>query len=181
MKPDTRLVRNSALLLAVAVLGGSLVSCNHAQSPDFDTSFSIAEIMDAIVMPEADVVWNAVAYVSTEEGFTSTGPETDEDWADLRRHAVALAESANTLAIPGRAANRPDAEAVEGELSPAEIDALIASNRGAWLAFTTTLRAASMKTLEAIDARDADRILDVGGDIDLACENCHLTFWYPDQ
>jgi hypothetical protein len=37
----------------------------------------------------------------------------------------------------------------------------------------------SLQALEAIDAKDAKRLLDVGGDIDAACEACHLVYWYP--
>jgi hypothetical protein len=148
---------------------------------DYDTSISIAEIMDAIVMREADVLWNAVSYSSTDDGFEVVGPETDEDWANLRYAAMSLAEATNSLLIPGRHANRPDVEAGFGELTPAEIDALISSQRSAWTGFAKALRASAEEAIDAIDARDTDRILDVGGTIDEACEACHLVFWYPNQ
>jgi hypothetical protein len=132
-------------------------------------------------MREADVIWNGVSYASTADGFDMLGPETEEDWSNLRYAAVSLAESANNLLIPGRHANRPDVEPGLGELAPAEIDALMMSQRGAWTAFAQTLRSSAGQALEAIDERDLDRILDVGGAIDEACEGCHVMFWYPEQ
>jgi hypothetical protein len=38
-----------------------------------------------------------------------------------------------------------------------------------------------MQAIAAIDAKDGERISEVGGTIDSACEGCHLQFWYPQQ
>ena len=43
------------------------------------------------------------------------------------------------------------------------------------------LHAAGVAALQAIDARDADRLFDVGERIELACESCHSQYWYPNQ
>jgi hypothetical protein len=176
-----RVFSSLVFVTVFAAVGWGLSGRSVAQVPEYDTSITIAEIMDSIVMPEADVIWGAVSFTSGANGFESVGPESDDDWIALRRASVALAESANTLVIPGRHANVPDVPDIEGELSPKEIDALISTNRSAWIAFTKTLRSAATQATDAIDSRDLDRILDVGGDIDSACESCHLTFWYPDQ
>jgi len=147
----------------------------------YNTDITVAELMDAVVMREADVVWNAVQYASTADGFKTIGPETDEDWDNLLYAAKSLAEVTNNLIIPGRHANQPDAEGGEGELTPAEIDALIMSQHGAWTSFAAALRASADQAITAIESRDLDKIIDVGGAIDEACENCHLVFWYPNQ
>jgi len=152
-----------------------------ASDAGYNTDFTIAEIMDAVVMREADVVWNAVSYSSTANGFVAVGPESEEDWANLRAAALSLGEATNSLLIPGRHANSADAEVGEGELTPAEMDALISAERGTWTAFAKALRGTADETIAAIDARDVDRILDVGGAIDEACEGCHVVFWYPNQ
>ena len=39
--------------------------------------------------------------------------------------------------------------------------------------------AAPLPALDAIDAKDPNRLLEVGGEIDEACEACHLVYWYP--
>jgi hypothetical protein len=32
-----------------------------------------------------------------------------------------------------------------------------------------------------VDKRDAQKLFDVGEDIDKACENCHRQYWYPNE
>jgi hypothetical protein len=177
-----RAVKVVVATLVAAGLNVVLTSASMAQSVDFNTEISIAELMEAIVMPEADVLWNAVEYTSTDEGDAMIGPETDEGWLEVRHSALALEEIANNLMIPGRPADKPGTEAPQGELSPAEIEALIDAQRGAWNAYAQALRAVARQAVDAIDARDAEAIfLDIGGALDEACEACHQTFWYPAQ
>jgi cytochrome c556 len=164
--------------LALLAVGATL---RAQSSEDFLPQFTIIELMDSIVMPQAQIVWDAVVYNVTADGESVTGPETDEDWQTLRWSAVALAESANNLLVPGRTANKPGAVAGEGELEPAQIDALIKEQHGAWVAHAQVLYQAAMDAVNAIDARDADKLSDAGGTIDSACESCHLQFWYPEQ
>lgn len=172
----------SVLLVGAAIATGWGVAGRlAAQSNDYDTDITIAQIMDSIVMPEADIVWQSVRFESTEDGYEMVGPETDEDWLDVRRAALALAEVTNNLLIPGRHANTPDATVGEGELTPAEMDAAIQEKRAAWVGFAKALRATAMQTVDAIDERDLDKILDIGGTMDENCESCHLVFWYPNQ
>jgi hypothetical protein len=181
MKRRSNAFRLGLTTLALGASAVTLTGRLAAQSNDFNTEYSIAEIMDAIIMREADVIWNGVYFASTEDGFESVGPETEDDWAELRHAAITLAEATNNLVIPGRHANVAGAVGAEGELSPAEIDAKMIAQRPVWVAFARSLRATAEQAVAAVDSRDTDRILDVGGAIDEACEACHLVFWYPDQ
>ena len=36
-----------------------------------------------------------------------------------------------------------------------------------------------MKIIAIVKARDADKLFDAGSALDMACEGCHLDFWYP--
>jgi len=159
-----------------------LASAFGAQSGDFDTDISIDELMEAVVMPQADAIWSAVQFASTEEGEKMVGPATDDEWLTLRHSAITLAEAANSLMVPGRPAAPPGATANPGELAPDDIEALIDGQRDAWNAFAHVLHGIAMETVDAIDERDTDKIfLDVGGRLDEACESCHVVFWYPEQ
>jgi hypothetical protein len=144
---------------------------------------SIIEIMDAMIMSSADVLWNAVGVSVTENGIIENKPETDEDWARLRYSAITMAEAANALLIQGRDVappSMPAAEPSDPSLSPDEIEALIAANWPAWVGHAHVLEAAAQQAIEAIDAHDTDRLSEAGGTIDAACESCHLQFWYPE-
>lgn len=149
----------------------------------FIPQFSILEIMEAIVMPSAQTLWDSVAVDVTEKGTVEKGPATDEDWEKLRWTAVTLAESTNLLVVPGRRVAPPGtkSENPDSELEPEQMQALIAKNRPAFVAHAHVLHEAAMEALRAIDARKLDAISEAGGTIDAACEGCHLQFWYPNQ
>ena len=144
---------------------------------------TVAEIMESIVMPSAQAVWDAVGVNVTDKGTVETKPETDEQWATLRAMAITLVESSNLLVVPGRHAAPPGtvSQDPEAELTPEKIDALLVKDRGAWIAHTQVLHEAAMEALRAIDAKNIDAISEAGGTIDAACESCHLQFWYPEQ
>ena len=101
----------------------------------------------------------------------------------VRHGAVALAESANLLMIPGRRVARPGekSETPGVELEPEEMQAMIDKDREAWDQRARDLNAAAVAALAAIDARDADKLFELGANIELACENCHTQYWYPNE
>ena len=75
----------------------------------------------------------------------------------------------------------PDRKPGPGELSSAEIERRIAANPAAFAAFARGLEHAAQGALAALDAHDAQALMDAGGTIDEACEACHVTYWYPEQ
>jgi len=175
----------AVLLFGLAASHTASSQSGGATMPDangFIPRATIVEIMDSMVMPTADVLWNAVGVSVTANGIVENVPETDEDWARLRWSAVTMAEATNALIIPGRhvAPAGTVQDPNDTALSPAQIEALIAKNRAAWVGMAHALDAAVLEAIQAIDARDVDKLADVGGTIDTACENCHLVFWYPE-
>lgn len=175
----------AALLLALVAGARAQDQDPAAVVPDangFIPRASVVEIMDAMVMPAANVLWNAVGVTVTEAGVIENAPETDEDWQRLRWSAIALAESTNVLLVPGRRIAPPGTvhEESDPSLSPDEIEALIEERWPAWVGMAHVLDAAALEAQQAIDARDVDKLVEVGGTIDAACESCHLQFWYPE-
>jgi len=140
---------------------------------------SIKELMDSIVDPSADGLWDSVATISSENGVDRHEPRTEAEWQAVRRHAVTLAEAMNLVMIEGRRAAPPGTRPNLGELTPAKIDALIAVNRDEFDQFATSARDEAVNALAAIDRKDAKALFKIGGDIDQRCEACHTTFWYP--
>jgi hypothetical protein len=151
-----------------------------ADSPLVITA-TIKELMDSTVDPSADGLWDSVAVVASRKGVDDRQPRTDEEWKAVRRHAITLIEATNLIVMEGRHAAPQGTRPGEGELAPEEIDRRIAASRPAFVQFAHGLRATAVKALEAIDRKDAAALLQVGGDIDEACEACHVTYWYPNQ
>ena len=53
--------------------------------------------MADMIDPAADFLWESVSSTVTAAGVEEKQPRTDEEWAEVRRHALILAESANLL------------------------------------------------------------------------------------
>jgi len=146
---------------------------------------SVKELMRDMIDPVADNIFNAVGTVSTSKGNVETAPRTDEDWDKIRVGAVSLAEGIYLLKIPRPFAPAGDENNSSGpdaaELSPAQIKAKIEADPVLWNAKIEALRNVGLEVLEIVKKRDADALLDAGGDLDVACETCHLEYWYPGE
>ena len=172
--------RGAMRLSAVAVLVAGLAAC--ARPPvEPRPAATVEELMRMMIDPAADAVWDAVVTESTPEGIVETRPETDGDWARLRRQAVLLAESANLLLVEGRRIAAPESRSdLPGiDLHPDAIEELLAEDWDSWAEAARGLGDTSATVLDAVDARDVDALLAVGAELDLACERCHAVYWYP--
>jgi hypothetical protein len=186
-------IRNTRAAL-ITLLALSLAACAQQEAPStaaaepkipYRPDASIQDLMVNVVDHNADTLWESVAVITSEKGTEERQPRTDEEWAAVRHAAVTLAESANLLMIPGRKVVHEgkvlqDAD-VEGILKASEIQALIDKDHGAFASRAVALHEATMAALGAIDAKDPAKLSDVGGAIDEACEQCHMTYWYPTQ
>lgn len=168
----------SILASALAITYTRSVSSSAPPSP-FLPYASIREIMEAEVDPAADAIWDSVQIEITVAGEQHKQPRNDKEWHAVRRSAVTLVESTNLLVADDRKIVSPHAQLPAGEADPVVLQRRLDSNRAVFIGFARALREASLKALDAIDAKDADRLLEVGGEIDDACEACHLVYWYP--
>jgi hypothetical protein len=167
-----------SLLGLVLVFGAS---CQGQVTPDYRLNATVKDIMQSMVDPSADVVWNSVATIVTQGGTDERRPKTDEEWNTVRHHAIIVAEATNLLIMPGRRMARPGerSDNPEVELHPEEIEALISQDRKAWIDFAHGLNDEMAVALKAIEAKDVKALFDVGEAIDEACEHCHRHYWYP--
>jgi hypothetical protein len=177
-------MRRFLSLFLVGVTVFVVVACNRTQPPpssSFRPTSTIKDIMDSLVDPSADFLWDSVATIVSAAGTEERQPKTPEEWANVRRRAITLIEATNLLLMEGRHVAKPGekAENEEVELGPEEIEALINGDRTSWIDFAHKLNDAAMVALKAIDAKNAAGLLDAGEGIDTACENCHLKYWYP--
>ena len=151
--------------------------------PSYMPTATIKDLMLSVIDGAADVVWLSVTTVVDEKGMLETKPITDEDWVKVRHGAVTLMEAANLLMIPGRRVARPGekSETPGVELEPEEMDALIAKDRAAWNARAKALHDVVEQVVQAIDKKDAEKVFELGEQIELACEGCHKQYWYPNE
>lgn len=161
------------------------VACRQPEAPaaGYTVTATVKDLMLSLIDPSADVVWESVGTIVSDQGIVETAPRTDEDWANVRNGVLRLAEATNLLMMPGRAAAAPGEKSVAPgvELEPLDIEDLINSDREAWNARARALLDATLKALRSVDARDSQALFDVGEQIEMACEGCHSHFWYPNQ
>ena len=172
-------------LSVMLALAGALSSCTTQPSSESANEFrptaTVQDIMLSMIDPDADIIWEAVATIVYPDRTEERRPHTDEDWARLRHAAIRLVEATNLLLIEDRAVADPGvvSENPGIELEPSEIGALIAEDRATWTRLVHDLHDISQVMLDAVNDRDADRIFDEGGRLDVACEICHQRYWYP--
>lgn len=178
------------LLFAIATGLLCLTGCKAAQPKseqqalaEYRTTATVKDIMDSIVDPGSDYIWDAVETVVSAKGVEEKAPHTDEEWKEVRRHAIMLLEATNLLQIPGRHVAKPGEKADDPkvELAPEQIEDLIAKDRASWINYAHGLHDATMGAFKAIEAKDSEALLNSGDAIDNACEKCHLQYWYPNE
>jgi hypothetical protein len=180
-----------------AMLAGLLTCACSPQAPQPDSSkretwggdltpaVSVREVMRDLIDPLADNIFDAVGVKINETGTHEWAPQTDTDWAKVRVGAVAMAEGIYLLKIPrsiepagpGHAPKPRNAS----ELSPDEIKAKIEKDPVLWQAKIEALRNVGKEVLDIVARKDSKVMFDAAEDLDKACENCHLEFWYPRQ
>lgn len=156
-------------------------SARGVSAPPFRTTATVEDVMRSIIDPAADAVWDAVVTVSTAEGIETTQPESEDDWAALRRHVITLVEAPNLLLLDGRrvagVGSRSELPGID--LEPEKIASLLAADRESWMRLVSDLHDTGVGVLNAVDSRDVDALLVAGDRLGLACENCHSRYWYP--
>lgn len=167
-------------LLALIWLLFCVTCAKPKPQAEYRPTTTVRDLMDNMVDPAADTIWNSVSTTITKKGQLERAPHTDEEWGTVRHNAIALVEASNLLQIPGRHVANPGQRNEQGiELQPEQIETLINQDRKTWITLTHGLHDAATQAVNAIDAKDPARVLESGDAIDNACEHCHQTYWYP--
>jgi hypothetical protein len=139
--------------LALA-LGGTLLApgCGAPEPPPYKPVADSKLLMQAILDPAADEVWESVGWIITDQGVEEIVPKTDEEWMAVKNAAVTIIESANLLIMPPRSR---DAE---------------------WNRISLGLIDTGQAAVRAVEAKDRDKLFAVGGEIYDVCTNCHAKY-----
>jgi hypothetical protein len=150
---------------------------------DMKPVVSVKDLMRNMIDPASDYIFDAVKVEVSKSGTVERLPKTDADWETIRTGAITLAEGIYLLKVPrpftppGDENNSTGPEATE--LSPAQIKAKIESDPVLWNAKIEALRNVGLEVLEIVKKKNADELFEAGGNLDEACESCHIQFWYP--
>jgi hypothetical protein len=152
------MARRALALMVMALLGG----CDSDSAPKLpETQYrpvlDSKQLMNWILDPSADVIWGSAGAVLTAEGEQDLAPVDEEGWAGVRNAAAVVVESGNLLMMPGR-------------------------SRGAdWDEFARGMMTMGERAMAAAEARDADELFAVGGQLYNVCVACHQQYMLEGQ
>jgi hypothetical protein len=109
-----------------------------------------AEIMDGIVIPFSQAIFDAVAY---ENAQLTRAPRNDDEWHRLYVQALAVAEAGNLLMIDGRAKDQRE-----------------------WIALAHEMSLKAAAVAKGASLKNVDRVLEAGGELYETCTACHAKY-----
>lgn len=124
-----------------------------AAAPETTPVATIKQIMIGITNPGAFVVYEAVGTKSTAAGVEEIAPQNDEEWAKVGSAAAAVVESGNLMLTGSRAIDKGD-----------------------WVKMTRDMMDQGKKAMAAAEAKDKDKIVEAGGELNTTCDNCHARY-----
>jgi hypothetical protein len=121
-----------------------------ARQPTFHTVASVRDLMDATVHPSAEVIFESVGTIISVKGIEEIAPQNDEEWANVRRSAITVAEAGNLLMM----GERP-------------------KDKGEWMNRARALIDAGILAKKAAEAKNPEALFNAGGIVYEACQQCH--------
>lgn len=126
---------------------------------------NLLQLMRGTLFPESNVIFSAqehdpAAVPPAKDPSVATDPlaNTYGKWQAVENSALAIAETANLLIIPGRKCS-------------SGIDVPLKNSD--WATFVDGLRDAAMITYKAAQSKNQDAITDASGTLSEACAHCH--------
>ena len=146
--------RRWSLLCLILLLG----ACDKPQGlqatdPPYRPVANPQQLMQWILDPAADVIWDSAGTIITAEGRQELAPTTSAGWESVSAAAITLSEAGNLLMLPGRSMGND------------------------WQEYAQALVSAGEQAFKASESRDADGLFDAGGQIFQVCKACHAQYW----
>ncbi|MBN8830482.1 MAG: hypothetical protein J0G94_07580 [Sphingomonadales bacterium] len=123
------------------------------QLPPDTLALPMKEIMAHVFQFSGEGIWKWQGYINDEKGERSLFPKNDEEWEQAESAGLTLAELTNVLLLPGRRVDDPR-----------------------WAKAVADVRAIALRAAKAAENKDEEAFFNAGGELDTACESCHLAF-----
>ena len=123
------------------------------QPPPFKPVADNQQLMEGVIEPAADVIWDSVGTIITSAGEENIRPKSDEEWEAVRNAALTLTESGNLLMMVPRA--------VDGD---------------EWMRLCQAMIDTGTAAVRAAESKNPDQVFDAGAEIYAVCTNCHSKY-----
>jgi hypothetical protein len=144
-------MRKQAFVVALGII---MIGCGGTQkAPPFKPVADTKLLMESVIDPAADLVWDSVRTIITVAGVEEIRPRTEEEWTAVRNAAMVVTESGNLLMMAPRAVDDDQ-----------------------WMKAAQMMVETGQEAIRAIEKKDADELFVVGGHIYDSCTNCHSKY-----
>jgi hypothetical protein len=140
----------------------------QAQSPALPVPANLAQLMKGTLYPASNVVFAAQDVNPTDvphakDPGMATDPLASQygKWEAVENNALAIAEVANILTLPGRKCSN----GLDVPVGNAD-----------WAKFVQELRDAGMTSYAAAQTKNQDKMTDAADVLTTACRNCHVRY-----
>lgn len=114
---------------------------------------TVKQIMVGITNPAAYILYEAVGTKSSSKGVEEIAPQTDEEWFKVESAAASVIESGNLMLMGNRAIDKGD-----------------------WVKMTKDMMEQGKHAMAAAKAKDKDKIVEAGGELNTTCDTCHARY-----
>lgn len=138
---------------------GSGEALNYSQQASADSlpadavKMPMKEFMGHVMQYGGDSIWKWQGFITDSTGEHALAPKDEKEWTEAESGAMALAELTNILLLPGRRIDDPD-----------------------WDKAVAGVRDVALRAAEAAKNKNYDKFFEIGGELDGACEACHVKF-----
>ncbi len=161
-------------VLGVMVLLLSMTAVTTAQAPAREPVGNLAQVMRAILFPNSNILFDTQSRdpdAPPEEAGTGTVSATFSSiytgWPLVETAAIALAESAQLIAMEGRLCQN-------GKPVPLADDA--------FMQYASDLVDVGRRAYEVAQSRNLEAMIEITNEVAGACENCHTVYRrYPEE
>ena len=159
-------------VFVMSMLTAALASCSTSGAPAESPAFTpqphgnLAQVMRGIPFTFSNIVFDAQAEdpgaprkpAEVTAGATETFKNVYGGWQEVENSALALAETANLLMIPGRLCENGKPVPVQDETYRKAVEGLAQAGQAAY---------------KAAQSKSMDAIIEVSDTVATACANCH--------
>ena len=139
---------------ATAVFALCVVGCVGEKSASGPHAVAdVKQVMSIMLEPAAETYWDAVGTVVDTAGTQEIAPGSAEEWAEVWRAALVVAESGNLLMMEGRARDRDQ-----------------------WMRLAQGMVDAGSRAATAALTKDPAKVFEAGGELYEACTACHAAY-----
>jgi hypothetical protein len=146
----TRILTGLAGSLALLAAAGC---ARQPDPPPFKPAATVLQLMEGPIAHAAETYWGSVSTIVDKDGIHENFPRNDEEWEAVWSAGLTIAESGNLLMMGERPQDRDE-----------------------WLRLSAALVDVGMEAAAAGEAKNPDKVLEVGERVYNVCTECHMKY-----